>query len=132
VSPDLVVVTDAWRASFPTARVGLLVIANVVNPTTHTVLEQNVRETESRLRREFMHADRKTFAELPEIKAYQRHYRAFGQTYHVLRQLESVALKARSLESRGALVLAMFSVELETRPPTRAIASLASAATSMC
>jgi DNA/RNA-binding domain of Phe-tRNA-synthetase-like protein len=109
-----VVVTVAWRDAFPSARVGLLVVEDVVNPPTHGVLEQRVREVESRLRRQFAEADRSTLAALPVIQAYQTHYRAFGQTYHVLRQLESVALKGKSLASRGALVLAMFVAELES------------------
>jgi hypothetical protein len=34
-----------------------------------------------------------------------------GQTYHVLRQLESVALRGKPLTSRSSLVLAMVAVE---------------------
>jgi DNA/RNA-binding domain of Phe-tRNA-synthetase-like protein len=108
-----VVVTDAWREMFPEARVGLLVLEDVVNPPTHARLEQRVREVEAGLRERFAGADRAALAALPVIRAYQRHYRAFGQTYHVLRQLESVALRGRSLASHGALVLAMFAAELE-------------------
>jgi DNA/RNA-binding domain of Phe-tRNA-synthetase-like protein len=51
---------------------------------------------------------------LPSIQAYQRHYRGFGQTYHVLRQLESVALKGKQLSSPSGLVLAMFAAELQS------------------
>jgi DNA/RNA-binding domain of Phe-tRNA-synthetase-like protein len=49
------------------------------------------------------------------VQAYQAHYRPFGQTYHVVRQLESVALKGRDLASPGgALVSAMFAAELDS------------------
>jgi DNA/RNA-binding domain of Phe-tRNA-synthetase-like protein len=109
-----VVVTEAWREAFPDARVGLLVLEDVVNPPAHPQLEQRVRETQARLRQQFANADRSALAALPVIQAYQRHYRAFGQTYHVLRQLESVALKGKPIASQGALVLAMFATELET------------------
>jgi len=45
----------------------------------------------------------------PVLRAYQTHYKPFGQTYHVLRQLESVALKGRPILSPGGtLVSAMF------------------------
>jgi DNA/RNA-binding domain of Phe-tRNA-synthetase-like protein len=108
-------VTAAWREAFPDARVGLLVLEDVANPPAHPVLEERVRLLEAGLREQFGGANRTTLAALPAIQAYQRHYRAFGQTYHVLRQLESVALKARPLASRGALVLAMFAVELQTQ-----------------
>jgi DNA/RNA-binding domain of Phe-tRNA-synthetase-like protein len=44
------------------------------------------------------------------------HYRAFGQTYHVLRQLESVAVKNKPLSSPGGtLVSAMFAAELSSQ-----------------
>lgn len=107
-------VATAWHEAFPTARVGLLALDNVVNPPSHDGLQQRVTEVEQRLRQRYAGADRATLAALPAIQAYQRHFRTFGQTYHVLRQLESVALKDRPIASRGALVLAMFAVEVET------------------
>ena len=107
-------VTDAWRERFPDAHVGLLVVDGASNPSSHRVLGARVREIEERLRAQFAGADRATLIALPAIQAYQRHYRTFGQTYHVLRQLESVALKGRQLVSGGALVLSMFAVELQT------------------
>ena len=107
-------VSDAWRTGFPGARVGLLGLDGVSNPTSHSGLEQHAREIEARLRVQFAGADRATLGNVPAVLAYQRHYRAFGQTYHVLRQLESVVIKGRSLASPTALVLAMFAAELES------------------
>src|SRR5712691_8454780 len=109
-----VVVTDGWRTGFPGARVGLLRVDNVVNQPASVLLQRRTERIEAELRQRFASADRASLAALPTIRAYQRHYRAFGQTYHVLRQLESVALKGKSLGSRGALVLAMFAAELES------------------
>ena len=109
-----VVVTDAWRETFPAATVGLILLEDVVNPPTHPVLQQRVREVEARIQEQFAGADRAALITLPAITAYQRHYRAFGQTYHVLRQLESVALKGKPLASKSALVLAMFAAELDS------------------
>jgi DNA/RNA-binding domain of Phe-tRNA-synthetase-like protein len=57
---------------------------------------------------------RAQLANLPVVQAYQRHYRVFGQTYHVLRQLESVVVKGKPLSSPSALVLAMFAAELDS------------------
>ena len=107
-------VSDGWREAFPEARVGLLALENVANPPSHPELQRRVDEVQTRLRERYANADRAVLAALPVIQAYQRHFRAFGQTYHVLRQLESVALKGRPLASQGALVLAMFAVEVET------------------
>jgi DNA/RNA-binding domain of Phe-tRNA-synthetase-like protein len=107
-------VSDAWRTAFPGARVGLLALDGVRNPSSHSGLEQHVRAIEMRLRAQFAGADRATLGNLPAVHAYQRHYKAFGQTYHVLRQLESVVIKGRPLASPSALVLAMFAAELES------------------
>jgi DNA/RNA-binding domain of Phe-tRNA-synthetase-like protein len=107
-------VNDAWRTAFAGARVGLLALQGVRNPGSHPGLEQHAREIEARLRVAFAGADRAALANLPASQAYQRHYKAFGQTYHVLRQLESVVIKGRPLASPSALVLAMFVAELES------------------
>jgi DNA/RNA-binding domain of Phe-tRNA-synthetase-like protein len=109
-----VVVADGWRATFPKARVGLLRVDNVVNQSAPALLQQQARRIEAELRERFASADRASLAALPTIQAYQRHYRAFGQTYHVVRQLESVALKGKSLASPSGLVLAMFAAELDS------------------
>ena len=109
-----VVVTDGWRATFPEARVGLLRVDNVVNQSAPALLLRETQRIEAELRQRFAAADRASLAVLPTIQAYQRHYRAFGQTYHVLRQLESVALKGRPLASPSGLVLAMFAAELDS------------------
>jgi DNA/RNA-binding domain of Phe-tRNA-synthetase-like protein len=78
-------------------------------------LDQRLVELQSELRRRYASADRATLAGLPVVQAYQAHYRPFGQTYHVVRQLESVALKGRDLASPGgALVSAMFAAELDS------------------
>jgi DNA/RNA-binding domain of Phe-tRNA-synthetase-like protein len=107
-------VSLAWRVAFPGARVGLLAVEGVANPASHPLLEARAREVEERLRARFAGQDRNALASLTAVQAYLPHYRAFGQNYHVLRQLESVALKSRQLTSPSALVLAMFAVEVET------------------
>ena len=108
-----VVVTDGWRATFPEARVGLLRVDNVVDQSAPPLLLQQIQRIKAELRQRFASADRASLAMLPTIRAYQRHYRAFGQTYHVLRQLESVVLKGKPLASPSGLVLAMFAAELD-------------------
>jgi DNA/RNA-binding domain of Phe-tRNA-synthetase-like protein len=107
-------VTSEWRSAFPGARVGLLVMNGVRNPRSNEALERQAAEVEQRLRARFAGGDRTALQQLPGAQAYAPHYKAFGQNYHVLRQLESVALKGRQLRSPSALVLAMFAVEVET------------------
>lgn len=107
-------VAPAWRTCFGGARVGMLAIDAVTNPRSHAELERRVAEIETALREKHRDQHRADLTALPTVQAYQRHYRAFGQTYHVVRQLESVALKSKPLASPSALVLAMFAAELES------------------
>ena len=109
-----VTVSDNWRSAFPDAHVGLLLVDGVRNGEPPANLRRHAKSFETELRARYAGSSRADLARLPVMGAYIRHYRAFGQNYHVLRQLESVALKSKSLESPGALVLAMFAVELDT------------------
>jgi DNA/RNA-binding domain of Phe-tRNA-synthetase-like protein len=108
-------VSDAWRATFPEARMGLLLIEGVTNGAPPPALEAQARQIEAELRQRFGHMDRATLAALPSIEPYQRHYKAFGQNYHVLRQVESVAVRQNALSSASALVLAMFAAEVHSQ-----------------
>ncbi len=104
-----------WRRIFPDASVGCLHMGGVSNPERHPALAQRLLAVQSDLRVRYASADRASLLSLPVVQAYQAHYRAFGQTYHVLRQLESVALKGRDIASPGgALVSAMFAAELHS------------------
>jgi len=105
----------AWRQAYPGAHVGALLLDDVCNSPPAPALVAALASIERDLRSTFAAADRATLLAQPTLAAYQRHYRAFGQTYHVLRQVESVALKGRPLASPGGgLVSAMFGAELES------------------
>lgn len=81
------------------------------NPT----LDARLAEVQTHLRGRYASADRAVLANLPVLRAYQAHYKPFGQTYHVQRQLESVAFKGRELKSHGGtLVSAMLAAELSS------------------
>jgi DNA/RNA-binding domain of Phe-tRNA-synthetase-like protein len=94
--------------------VGVLVMDGVANPRAHAGLEARVIDIEASLRQRYAGMQRAELAALPTVQAYLAHYKAFGQNYHVLRQLESVALKGKPLASPSALVLAMFAAELDS------------------
>jgi DNA/RNA-binding domain of Phe-tRNA-synthetase-like protein len=110
-----VVVSDAWRSTFPESRVGLLLLDNVVNGPAPLALQTQTHRIEAELRQRFGRADRATLAALPSIAPYQSHYKAFGQNYHVLRQVESIAIREQALSSSSALVLAMFAAEVHSQ-----------------
>src|SRR5579859_2556106 len=107
-------VAPGWLRHFPGAHVGMLALEGVTNPSSNEALERRVHDIEAALRARYAGYQRPRLAALPVMQAYQRHYRNFGQTYHVLRQLETVTLKSKPLSSPSALVLAMFAAELDS------------------
>jgi DNA/RNA-binding domain of Phe-tRNA-synthetase-like protein len=106
--------SEAWRSAHPGAIIGLLELSEVVNTLPSPALDQAKRETETRLRERYAGFTRPDFLGLPVMAAYERYYRRFDKTYHVLLQLESIVLKGKSLPAVMPLVDANFTAEVET------------------
>lgn len=105
--------TEDWAAAWPGAAVGMLVVRNTVNCVRHEGLQAEKDRIQSALRARFPTAD--ALKADPVLLAYRAYYKGFGKTYHVLGQLESVALKGRGLPVVNGLVDTMFLVELKNR-----------------
>lgn len=103
--------SEAWKASYPEASVGILVMHNVANPAQHTELNKHKQELERELRRRFSGATTAGLAALPPIPFYNAHYKRYKKTYPVLQQLVSIALKGKPIPQIAALVEAMFMAE---------------------
>jgi DNA/RNA-binding domain of Phe-tRNA-synthetase-like protein len=110
---DLFNITDAWRAAYPDAHVGFLVIQAVNNPATHPELERLKQGLEAHLRAQFAGLDRKMLDSFATLPAYTAYYKPFKKTYHVQAQLESIVFKGKSIPSVAALVEAMFMAEIK-------------------
>ena len=106
-------VTSAWKSAFPGAHVGVLVMRNVSNPAHHIELEKRKTEVEEQLRLQFAGQDRAAIVSHPILKIYNEYYRRFKKTYHVQLQLESIALKGKSIPSVATLVECMFMAEVK-------------------
>lgn len=106
--------TSRWREAHPGAIIGLLEISGVDNTVPAPALEEEKRATEAELRNRYAGFTRKDFRAIPVITAYYEYYKRFKKTYHVLQQVESVALKGRSLPKVSPLVDANFAAELDT------------------
>jgi DNA/RNA-binding domain of Phe-tRNA-synthetase-like protein len=106
-------VSEAWRAAYPGAAVGILAMRGVTNPAHHDALDQRKEALEAELRTRFDGYDRAMLRGLPVLRAYHDYYKRFKKTYHVQLQLESVVLKGKSLPRVAALVEAMFMAELK-------------------
>ena len=77
------------------------------------MLESKKRGLENLLRSQF--STKSELTALPILQAYAAYYKAFRKSYHVLFQLESIALKGKSIPSVVPLVEAMFMAELKNR-----------------
>ncbi|HJQ14514.1 MAG TPA: phenylalanine--tRNA ligase beta subunit-related protein [Anaerolineales bacterium] len=106
-------VTSAWKAAYPDALAGVLVMRDVSNPPHHAELEIWKLALEERLRRQFSGQDRAAIASHPVLQAYANYYRQFKKTYHIQLQLESIVLKGKSIPGVAALVESMFMAEMQ-------------------
>jgi DNA/RNA-binding domain of Phe-tRNA-synthetase-like protein len=106
-------VKDAWKAAYPEAHAGILVMRSVSNPAHDPALESRRAALEEQLRAQFSGQDRATIASHPVLQSYAEYYRRFKKTYHIQLQLESIVLKGKSIPSVAALVESMFMAEMQ-------------------
>lgn len=110
----LLTVTQVWREAYPGASVGILAMREVTNPQRHRALDERKARLEAALRARYSQMDRATLRALPTFAAYADYCRRFRKSYHVQLQVESIALKGRSIPAVAALVEAMFMAELDS------------------
>jgi DNA/RNA-binding domain of Phe-tRNA-synthetase-like protein len=106
--------TNEWRTTHPGAVIGLLELSGVDNSHPSPQLDEQKRATEARLRERYQGFARADFLSLPVMAAYQKYYKRFTKTYHVLLQLESLVSKGKSLPDVSLLVDANFTAEVDT------------------
>jgi DNA/RNA-binding domain of Phe-tRNA-synthetase-like protein len=103
--------SEAWKAAYPGAAVGILAIGNVTNPERNPELDRIKGELEHQIRSRF--DNKGELRAEPRLEAYRAYYKRFRKTYHVQLQLESIAFKGKSIPRVAALVEAMFVAELQ-------------------
>lgn len=106
--------SSEWLLQYPKATAALMVVDGVRNPGRAEALEPRLESIERDLRTRFAGFDRSALRATPPFNAYDRYYRQFGQNYHVLHQVESVAFKGKAIPRRAALIEAAFAEELES------------------
>lgn len=109
-----ITVTDEWKSAHPGASIGLLEVSGVENKKVSSELEAYKREVENRLREKYQTHSRQDFLSIPVMQAYVQYYKRFSKTYHVLQQVESIALKNKNLPTVSPLVDSNFIAEVET------------------
>ncbi|HEY9152741.1 MAG TPA: phenylalanine--tRNA ligase beta subunit-related protein [Anaerolineales bacterium] len=104
--------SDSWKATYPNAHAGVLVMREVINHPHHAGLEKRKAALEEELRARFAGQDRGALLSNPILQAYDAYYRQFKKTYHVQLQLESILFKGKPIPGVAALVEAMFMAEM--------------------
>jgi DNA/RNA-binding domain of Phe-tRNA-synthetase-like protein len=109
-----VVATEEWKFAHPGASIGLLEVSGVDNTLASTELEARKREVEALLQEKYQGYTRQDFLSIPVMLAYVKYYKRCSKTYHVLQQVESIALKNRNLPAISPLVDSNFIAEVDT------------------
>jgi DNA/RNA-binding domain of Phe-tRNA-synthetase-like protein len=107
--------SDSWKEVYPGAQIGILALDQVANPEVCIELDLRKTKLENALREKFLGQTRQTIEALPSIQAYTNYLKPFKKTYHVLLQLESIAIKNKPIPRVAALVEAMFMAELQNQ-----------------
>lgn len=108
----MITISDSWQSLYPGAALGILALGNVDNPKRSPQLDQKKTSLEAHLREQYQGKDRTTISKDPVLQAYKTYYKHFKKTYHLLLQLESIALKNKSIPHVSPLVEAVFMAEL--------------------
>ncbi len=77
----MITVTEAWKAAYPGAVVGILTMRDVVNPDQHPALDARKAELEEQLRSRFAGQDKAALKALPTIQAYIAYYKRFKNLF---------------------------------------------------
>jgi len=111
----MLVVSEEWKAAYPGATAGILVMRGLCNPKRHPALEARRLQVEEALRERFGGMDRARLVASAPLDAYSAYFKRFRKTYPVQLQLESVVFKEQHIPSVSALVTAMFTAELKNQ-----------------
>ena len=107
--------SSSWKMMYPQAAIGVLALDKVDNPASFPELDRQKEALESVLREQYAGYSRQELRALPSVEPYVAYYKRFKKSYHVLHQLESVALKGKPIPRTAALVEAMFMAELKNQ-----------------
>ena len=105
-------VTPAWKAAFPNACAGVLVMRDA-QPASLESLTRRKQEIEAQLREQYQSSTSSPNTANPILEAYAVYYKRFKKTYRVKLQVESIALKGKPIPGGPGLVQAMFMAEVK-------------------
>jgi len=107
---ELLTVDENWKAAYPDASLGAMLVTGISNAGAKGALAEKKAGLEADIRARF--TSREAIKADPVIQAYSDYYKRFKKSYHVYLQLDSIALKGKSIPNVNVLVEAMFMAEL--------------------
>ena len=110
---DMLTLSNHWRDQYPGARVGILVVENVVNSVISPALDEEKKALQISLCEQYKNFDRNSLKTIQEIQVYNNFYKNFRKTYHLQLQLESIIFKGKSIPSVSPFVDVMFMAEMK-------------------
>ncbi len=105
------IISEEWSQEYPGAAAGVMALFGAANPAQRPELEKEKEAVQNDIRERFGH--REAIKSLIHVQAYTDYYKRFKKTYPVIHQVESIALKNKSIPQVTALVEAMFMAELK-------------------
>ncbi len=103
-------IEDNIRVSYPEVKMGILVMQDVIYFSS--CKEEIINTIIGDIHQKYEHLDRKGLKELHPIKAYVTYYKRFGNSFHLLSQLESLLKGEKSIQFKSGLLQAMFLLEV--------------------
>ena len=107
---ELLTIDKSWTAAYPDAAVGIMLVTGIANAGAQGTLAEGKAALEADIRARFTSRD--AIKNDAVIQAYSAYYKRFKKSYHVFLQLDSIALKGKSIPNVNALVEAMFMAEI--------------------
>ena len=111
----MLTISEEWKAAYPGATAGILVMRGLCNPARHPALEARRLQVEEAVRGRFGGMGRAQLVAAAPLDAYSVYFKRFKKTYPVQLQLESIVFKDRHIPNFSALVTAMFTAELKNQ-----------------
>ncbi|MEI6289194.1 MAG: phenylalanine--tRNA ligase beta subunit-related protein [Chloroflexota bacterium] len=106
--------TERWRLAHPGALGGFLEVNDIEAVDHSGELDARKKIIEEKIRNKYANFSRQDFLAIPVMEAYQRYYKKFSKTYHVLQQVESIVNKGKNLPTVSPLVDSNFISEVDT------------------
>lgn len=101
------------QAKYPTGCFAWITVENISQSTDRAGLDARKKQELEILRREGVGYERDAYTKTAPVCHYVAYYKAFGKTYPVLLQRESILLKGKGIPSVGPAVEAMFLAEVQ-------------------